>query len=241
MQRAPWPPLQRSVEQRDHWLPPPPSLTVSNMLQMADLGWWMEAMTTWRATPAMRLRWPITVSAAKLSSPLVGSSRKTCRARVAVVVWWWCGGGVVVVWWWCGGGVVVVRWWCGGGAVVVWWWCGHTPREVRRSLLWDAKCYLPVSLLTAAGESSCAAGHTASPDAAREHTASTPAATQQDKHTLSPTTEGVAMMPAAMDSLLRSPPDRPRSSSPPGSWPPTCRGQGIPAVTSLQDDAGHTT
>jgi hypothetical protein len=25
-----------------------------------------------------------------------------------VVVWWWCGGGVVVVWWWCGGGVVVV-------------------------------------------------------------------------------------------------------------------------------------
>jgi hypothetical protein len=36
-----------------------------------------------------------------------------------VVVWWWCGGGVVVVWWWCGGGVV----WCG----VVWCgvvWCG---------------------------------------------------------------------------------------------------------------------
>jgi hypothetical protein len=27
-----------------------------------------------------------------------------------VVVWWWCGGGVVVVWWRCGGGVVA--WWC---------------------------------------------------------------------------------------------------------------------------------
>lgn len=42
-------------------------------------------------------------------------------------------------------------------------------------------------------------------------------------HAPPPTTEGVAMMPAAMDSLLRSPPDRPLRSSPPGSWPPTCR------------------
>ena len=34
-----------------------------------------------------------------------------------VVVWWWCGDGVVVVvvWWWCGDGVVVVV------VVVVWW------------------------------------------------------------------------------------------------------------------------
>ena len=26
-----------------------------------------------------------------------------------VVVWWWCGGGVVVVWWWCGGSVTIYK------------------------------------------------------------------------------------------------------------------------------------
>ena len=34
-----------------------------------------------------------------------------------LVVWWWCGGGVVVVWWWCVGGVVLVL-------LGVWRWCG---------------------------------------------------------------------------------------------------------------------
>ena len=31
----------------------------------------------------------------------------------------------VLVWPWCGGGVVMVWRWCGGGVVMVWWWCGH--------------------------------------------------------------------------------------------------------------------
>jgi len=42
-----------------------------------------------------------------------------------VVVWCWCGVGVVLVWCWCGVGVVLVWCWCGGGVVVVrLWWCG---------------------------------------------------------------------------------------------------------------------
>jgi hypothetical protein len=32
------------------------SVTASNMSQMAERGWWMEAMTTWFCSRAMRLR-----------------------------------------------------------------------------------------------------------------------------------------------------------------------------------------
>ena len=30
---------------------------------------------------------------------------------------------MMVVWWWCGDGVVMVGVWC-GVMVVWWWWCG---------------------------------------------------------------------------------------------------------------------
>ena len=36
-----------------------------------------------------------------------------------VVVWLWCGHGMVRVWLWCGCGVVVVWSWCGCGVVIV--------------------------------------------------------------------------------------------------------------------------
>jgi hypothetical protein len=39
---------------------------------------------------------------------------------VGVVVWWWCGGGVVVVWWWCGGEVDV------GGVATNWFGCVYS-------------------------------------------------------------------------------------------------------------------
>jgi len=41
---------------------------------------------------------------------------------VVVVFLWWCGGVfvmVVLLWCFCGGGVVAFLWWCGGILVVV--------------------------------------------------------------------------------------------------------------------------
>ena len=43
--------------------------TLSNISQMAERGWWMEAMTVW-PRPARLLMCSITFSAAKLSSPV---------------------------------------------------------------------------------------------------------------------------------------------------------------------------
>ena len=41
-----------------------------------------------------------------------------------VLVWIWCGFGVVLVWIWCGFGMDLVWCWCGFGVVLVWIWCG---------------------------------------------------------------------------------------------------------------------
>ena len=50
---------------------------------------------------------------------------------------WWCGGVFVVVWCFCGGGVVfcggvvVFLWWCGVFVVLFLWWCGGEDRHQR--------------------------------------------------------------------------------------------------------------
>lgn len=47
-------------------------------------------------------------------------------------------------------------------------------------------------------------------------------------------TEGAPRIPAAMPSLLLSPPDRPRKCRPPGSTPPTCKRQQVASKMRLQ-------
>ena len=65
-------------------------VTLSNISQMAERGWWMEAMTVW-PRPARLLMCSITFSAAKLSSPVRAHSRdqlgEACTYAAALTPW----------------------------------------------------------------------------------------------------------------------------------------------------------
>ena len=76
---------------------------------------------------------------------------------MAVVVWCWCGVGMVLAWCWRGAGVVLAWCWCGAGVVLVWCWrgvgvvlrsddCGQDERHQLRQTL-DSKYYEVLAVL----------------------------------------------------------------------------------------------
>jgi len=58
--------------------------TSEKMRQMSSRGWWMVAMMVWLLLTARSDRNLVTLRAAKLSSPVVGSSKKTTEGEATI-------------------------------------------------------------------------------------------------------------------------------------------------------------